>query len=150
MEHVVHVLTVFPQDRAQQRLVEQILIFCSRPCPRTGFSSASWRRDRVSASASWRASGVDGGCACGHGCTFAHSWAELHPGASAHEHELASHFVDWGVRGLASPHSIPGCHSLVILPRAPCLWLFLVCVCVLPVEYRYAWLHSGYMYIRQI
>ena len=29
-------------------------------------------------------------CAYGDRCTFAHSWAELHPEASAHEHELAS------------------------------------------------------------
>ena len=32
------------------------------------------------------------GCAYGDGCTFAHSWAELHPEASAHERELASYF----------------------------------------------------------
>ena len=30
------------------------------------------------------------GCAHGDRCTFAHSWAELHSEASAHEHELAS------------------------------------------------------------
>ena len=34
------------------------------------------------------------GCACGDRCTFAHSWAELHPQASAHEQQLASHFPD--------------------------------------------------------
>ena len=35
------------------------------------------------------------GCACGNGwCTFAHSWAELHPEASAHELQLASYFPD--------------------------------------------------------
>ena len=28
-------------------------------------------------------------CAYGDRCTFAHSWGELHPQASAHEHELA-------------------------------------------------------------
>ena len=32
------------------------------------------------------------GCAYGHRCTFAHSWAELHPEASAHEQQLALHF----------------------------------------------------------
>ena len=32
------------------------------------------------------------GCAYGDRCTFAHSWAELHPEASAHEFQLASHF----------------------------------------------------------
>ena len=32
------------------------------------------------------------GCAYGSRCTFAHSWAELHPEASAHEQQLASHF----------------------------------------------------------
>ena len=31
-------------------------------------------------------------CACGQGCTFAHSRAELHPEASAHEHDLAAYF----------------------------------------------------------
>ena len=31
-------------------------------------------------------------CAYGDRCTFAHSWAELHPEASAHEHQLASYF----------------------------------------------------------
>ena len=31
------------------------------------------------------------GCAYGDRCTFAHSWAELHPEASAHEQQLASH-----------------------------------------------------------
>ena len=31
-------------------------------------------------------------CAHGDRCTFAHSWAELHPEASAHELQLASHF----------------------------------------------------------
>ena len=47
----------------------------------------------VSASASWRASGVDGGAPLvASGCTFAHSRAELHPEGSAHEHELASYF----------------------------------------------------------
>ena len=30
-------------------------------------------------------------CAFVDRCTFAHSWAELHPEASAHEHELASY-----------------------------------------------------------
>ena len=35
-----------------------------------------------------------GVCACGGGCTFAHSWAELHPEASAHEHDLASYLPD--------------------------------------------------------
>ena len=34
------------------------------------------------------------GCARGDRCTFAHSWAELHPEASAHEQQLASHFPD--------------------------------------------------------
>ena len=34
------------------------------------------------------------GCAYGDRCTFAHSWAELHPEASAHEQQLASHFPD--------------------------------------------------------
>ena len=34
------------------------------------------------------------GCAYGDRCTFAHSWAELHPEASAHEQELASYFPD--------------------------------------------------------
>ena len=29
------------------------------------------------------------GCAYGDRCTFAHSWAELHPEASAHEQQLA-------------------------------------------------------------
>ena len=33
-------------------------------------------------------------CAYGDRCTFAHSWAELHPEASAHEQQLASHFPD--------------------------------------------------------
>ena len=33
-------------------------------------------------------------CAYGDRCTFAHSWAELHPEASAHERELASYFPD--------------------------------------------------------
>ena len=36
------------------------------------------------------------GCAKGDRCTFAHSWAELHPEASAHEHELASHLPECG------------------------------------------------------
>ena len=31
------------------------------------------------------------GCAYGDRCTFVHSWAELHPEASAHDHELASY-----------------------------------------------------------
>ena len=31
-------------------------------------------------------------CAYGDRCTFAHSWAELHPEASAHEQQLASYF----------------------------------------------------------
>ena len=34
------------------------------------------------------------GCAYGDRCTFAHSWAELHPEASAREQELASYFPD--------------------------------------------------------
>ena len=34
------------------------------------------------------------GCAYGDRCTFAHSWAELHPEASAHEQQLASHLPD--------------------------------------------------------
>ena len=34
------------------------------------------------------------GCAYGDRCTFAHSWAELHPEDSAHERELASYFPD--------------------------------------------------------
>ena len=34
------------------------------------------------------------GCAYDDRCTFAHSWAELHPEASAHEHQLASYFPD--------------------------------------------------------
>ena len=34
------------------------------------------------------------GCASGFRCTFAHSWAELHPEASAQEHELASYLPD--------------------------------------------------------
>ena len=34
------------------------------------------------------------GCAYGDRCTFAHSWAELHPEASAHERELAPYFPD--------------------------------------------------------
>ena len=34
------------------------------------------------------------GYACGDRCTFAHSWAELHPEASAHEQQLASYFPD--------------------------------------------------------
>ena len=34
------------------------------------------------------------GCAHGDRCTFAHSWAELHPEASANEHQLASYFPD--------------------------------------------------------
>ena len=34
------------------------------------------------------------GCAYGDRCTFAHSWAELHPEASAHEHELASYLPE--------------------------------------------------------
>ena len=34
------------------------------------------------------------GCAYGDRCTFAHSWAELHPEASAHERYLASLFPD--------------------------------------------------------
>ena len=33
-------------------------------------------------------------CAYGDRCTFAHSWAELHPEASAHEQQLASYFPD--------------------------------------------------------
>ena len=33
-------------------------------------------------------------CACGDRCTFAHSWAELHPEASAHDQQLASYFPD--------------------------------------------------------
>ena len=32
------------------------------------------------------------GRGCGDGCTFAHSWAELHPEVSPHERELASYF----------------------------------------------------------
>ena len=40
--------------------------------------------------------------------------------------------------------------SMVILPRVPCLWKFLVGVCVLPAEHRNAWLDSGYMYMRQV
>ena len=34
------------------------------------------------------------GCAYGDRCTFAHSWAELHPEASTHEHELASYLPE--------------------------------------------------------
>ena len=34
------------------------------------------------------------GCAYGDRCTFAHSWVELHPEASAHEQQLASYFPD--------------------------------------------------------
>ena len=34
------------------------------------------------------------GCAYGDRCTFAHSWAELHPEASARERQLASYFPD--------------------------------------------------------
>ena len=34
------------------------------------------------------------GCAYGDRCTFAHSWAELHPEASAREHELASYLPE--------------------------------------------------------
>ena len=34
------------------------------------------------------------GRACGDRCTFAHTWAELHPEASAHEQELASYLPD--------------------------------------------------------
>ena len=34
------------------------------------------------------------GCAYGDRCTFAHSWAELHPEASAHEQQLASYFPE--------------------------------------------------------
>ena len=35
------------------------------------------------------------GCAYGDRCTFARSWAaELHPEASAHEHELASYLLE--------------------------------------------------------
>ena len=34
------------------------------------------------------------GCVYGDRCTFAHSWAELHPEASAQERELASYFPD--------------------------------------------------------
>ena len=34
------------------------------------------------------------GCAYGDRCTFAHSWPELHPEASAHEHELASYLPE--------------------------------------------------------
>ena len=34
------------------------------------------------------------GCAYGDRCTFAHSWAELHPEASAREQLLASHLPD--------------------------------------------------------
>ena len=46
-----------------------------------------------SARVSWSSRWVGpSGCACGDKCTFAHSWAELHPEASAHEHELASYF----------------------------------------------------------
>ena len=33
-------------------------------------------------------------CACGDRCTFAHSWAELHREASAHEQQLVSYFPD--------------------------------------------------------
>ena len=33
-------------------------------------------------------------CAYGDRCTFAHSWAELHPEALAHEQQLASCFPD--------------------------------------------------------
>ena len=33
-------------------------------------------------------------CAYGDRCTFAHSWAELHPEALAHEQQLASYFPD--------------------------------------------------------
>ena len=54
-------------DRVQQRLEEQIFA------------------PGVSVSGFWKASGADGGCACGDGCTFAHSCAELHPEASANE-----------------------------------------------------------------
>ena len=39
------------------------------------------------------------GCAYGNRCTFAHSWAELHPEASAHDHELASCLPEWGCCG---------------------------------------------------
>ena len=45
-----------------------------------------------SSSTSWDGQGR--GCAHGDRCTFAHSWAELHPAASAHEQQLASHFPD--------------------------------------------------------
>ena len=34
------------------------------------------------------------GCTFGDRCTFAHSWAEPHPEASAHEQQLASYFPD--------------------------------------------------------
>ena len=34
------------------------------------------------------------GCGYGDRCTFEHSWAELHPEASAHEQQLASFFPD--------------------------------------------------------
>ena len=33
-------------------------------------------------------------CLWGYRCTFAHSWAELHPEASAHEQELASYLPE--------------------------------------------------------
>ena len=46
---------------------------------------------RGSSSTSW-----DGQCGGANGdrCTLAHSWAELHPEASAHEQQLASYFPD--------------------------------------------------------
>ena len=47
---------------------------------------------RGSSSTSW--DGQCGECAYGDRCTFAHSWAELHPEASAHEQQLASYFPD--------------------------------------------------------
>ena len=66
-----------PWRRWRWRTLRLALLLFSGPC-----GSA-----RGSPSTSW--DGPGGGCAYGNRCTFAHSWAELHPEASAHEFQLA-------------------------------------------------------------
>ena len=101
-------------DRVQQRLVELIFAPGASVCKR--FLEGKW-----------------GGreCACDE-CTFPHSWAELHPEASAHEYEMASYF-DAGVRGLA-----PGdCARAVRTWKFGHYWLLF---------FRNTWLDSGYRF----